>query len=99
MRKHYSDMIDEAIGVKYNYQEINKEVIKAQRELETLSMTPSFIIDDKVLVVLKALFQAASDRIGDEREGNYYSYYERIYGEIKQSIDEIDRLARKDLKV
>lgn len=98
--KHYADLIDESIGIKeYNYRDCKEVIMKAQQELERLSMMPSFIIDKKVLVILKALFQAASDRIGNEREGDYFSYYERVYGEIKQSIEGIDRLARKDLKV
>lgn len=93
-------MIEEAeSGEDYNFQETKKEVSKAQRELEKLSMTPSFILDNRVPVILKALFQAASQRIGDERQNDFYSYYVRVYEEIKQSITEIDKLARKELKV
>jgi len=100
LQKHYSDMLDDAFGIKkYNSNDSKAEVNSAQRELERISLMPSFIIKSEVQSILEKLFHAASIEVGDEKDGNYFAYYERIHEEIKKSIKRITELARTDLKV
>jgi hypothetical protein len=103
LQKDYSDMYGSYTGIKKDI-EINDdnyiiELNRAKKDLKLLSITPSFIIDNDVRMIIKVLFEASEKQIGDEARGDYYSYLGRMCDEVKVAIEKIDRVARKDLKI
>ena len=98
--KYYGDMFHDSVGAKkYNGEDCIEEINKAKHELERLSMIPSFIINSKVRDILKELFHQANIKFGDDNCHDFASYLDRMYGVTKDSIIEIDSLARRDLKI
>lgn len=100
--KEYCDMIDVEIGKRSRNSngddDFNLMVREAVRELELISITPSLTIDNKVRIILDNLLKE-SEMKGDELQGNWFPYFDRMYVATKKAMDEIDEIARKDLKI
>lgn len=98
--KDYRDSISEELyrEVKVS-SEAQKTIKQARYDLEVLSVSPNLIIDSSVQNILQELFLDADKLIGDEKEGNHYSYLERMYGETRDAAIKIRDIARQDLKI
>lgn len=102
LQNYYGKLFDFNIHIIDNNpinEDYDTEIGKLLRDLEAISTTPCFILKKEVHLILKELFKSANNRIDDESNGDLVSYFNRMYGEIKDTNKKISELARKDLKI
>lgn len=102
VQKHYGDWVDDIIGSsrgqEYDLETI-KEFRKAKRELELISQEGFLVIDNNISDIVGELFASSKNMTANERQGDSFSYADRMYGETRDAKIEIINIARKDLRL
>lgn len=98
LQTHYSHLFDNMCGCENNIQILEEEFLAAKIKLELLSINSSLIIKPDVSDIILDLFKSSSKK-GDELKGDYGSYYDRMAYEVKEAMNKIINLAKKDLKI
>ncbi|OZV13474.1 hypothetical protein CIW83_02715 [Tissierella sp. P1] len=102
LQKYYGDMFDEFVGESESIVDddlIKKKYNTSLRELELVTFSNGFMLNPKVSDILSQLFYSARNKTENERMGDFVSYIDRMYGEIRDSKEKIIEIAKKDLKV
>lgn len=104
IQQYYSNIIDDLSGVSQvnesEEDELNKMEYKiAKRDLEILSSSPMFIIHKDISDILNELVLSSNTMTKEERMGDYFSYYDRLLYEVKQTKRKIAEIANKDLGI
>lgn len=98
LQKHSLDVL-ESLGnsndINFTYN-LNK-MYKTRKDLELLSLSPSFILDENISIILKELLDKTA--IIEDDDVTYYEFYDVMYDKTRIAITEIDKLAHKDLKI
>ncbi len=81
-----------------NYKALRAEYKKAKLELEKIRYSTGFIIKSAVNDVIDQMMKDFENKTDNERQGDYFSYNDRIYGVIKDAISKIIDIANEDLK-
>lgn len=81
-----------------NYEALRAAYKKAKLELEKIRYSTGFIINPAVNDVIDKMMKDFEFKTDNERQGDYFSYTDRIYGVIKDAISKIIDIANEDLK-
>ncbi|SEV83095.1 hypothetical protein [[Clostridium] fimetarium] len=106
-QRYYWHLIDEHSGcIENENDEENverelreEEYILAKRELEMLSSSPVFMLNNEVIDILDELMKSSSTKSEDERNGDWVSYFDRPGYEAKEAKIKIAEIANKDLGI
>ena len=105
IQRYYWHLIDVHSGSKENDEKNvelelrEEEYILAKRELEMLSSSPVFMINNEVIDILNGLMKSSNTKSEDERKGDWFSYFDRLGYEAKEAKIRIAEIANKDLGI
>lgn len=105
MQRYYWHLIDVHSGSIENDEKNvelelrEEEYMLAKRELEMLSSSPVFMLNNEVIDILDGLMKSSNKKTEDERNGDWFSYFDRLGYEAKEAKIKIAEIASKDLKI
>lgn len=101
IHKYFIDIFEEYCtngAVEVESQISRHEYEIARKNIELINASSGLILDSGISIVIDD-FKKILIMQGDELEGDYFSYYDRVSFELINTIEKIKEVASKDLRI